>query len=404
MQLLRRHRLKVGIVVLATGALITSLGVVAFSASSQSASTPEGFVGVSPTRVLDTRTPPVGVATAAPVGPGATVNLPLTTTAPNRSGIPVPAGAVSVLLNVTVDSDVTAPSFITVWPAGTQRPTTSVINPKPGTVVSGSILVPLGMGGDVSIFNFAGDANVIVDLAGYTLALSATGGVPGPPGAPGQPGPPGPVGSAGNWGVMNRNTVGSPVAQLRSGPLTPPVGQALPLSPPPFGSGSLNLTVADNEKATYGNEVDFQGQPFALSQVGFQVYNLLENGLNNMPGIAFEINPNVTAFPLDLFSTVTFFPPTSPPGVWSSYLDGTTEGLWGGTGDAFAGTVCDINGSLCTFAQLQTLLDDGGDPATIFTVAITKGTDVAWHGAVDGLRINNTVYDFEEFGVNAVAV
>jgi hypothetical protein len=194
--LLRRHRFQLGAVALATGGLIAAVVIPGVSASSQSSSTPEGFIGVTPTRVLDTRTPPVGVATAAPVGPGATVDLPLTTTAPNRPGVPVPTGAVSVLLNVTVDSDATAPSFITVWPTGSPKPTTSVINPKPGTVVSGSILVPLGTGGSVSIFNFAGNANVIVDLAGYTMALSGSGGSgaqgpPGPPGAPGAPGAPG---------------------------------------------------------------------------------------------------------------------------------------------------------------------------------------------------------------------
>jgi hypothetical protein len=171
--------------------LIAALVIPEVSASSQASSTPEGFIGVTPTRVLDTRTPPVGVAAAAPVGPGVTVELPLTATAPNRAGIPVPSGAVAVLLNVTVDSDVTAASFITVWPTGAPRPTTSVINPKPGTVVSGSILVPLGTGGSVSIFNFAGNANVIVDLAGYTMALSGSGGAQGPPGPPGAPGAPG---------------------------------------------------------------------------------------------------------------------------------------------------------------------------------------------------------------------
>ena len=45
------------------------------------------------------------------------------------------------------------------------------------------------------------------------------------------------------------------------------------------------------------------------------------------------------------------------------------------------------------------MLNDGGDPATVLSVAITKGRDQEWHGAVDGLRINGTVYDFEESGV-----
>jgi hypothetical protein len=57
---------------------------------------------------------------------------------------------VSVLLNVSVDADVTASSFITVWPTGKPRPITSVIDPTPGTVTSGSILVVLGTGGTVS--------------------------------------------------------------------------------------------------------------------------------------------------------------------------------------------------------------------------------------------------------------
>ncbi len=39
------------------------------------------------------------------------------------------------------------------------------------------------------------------------------------------------------------------------------------------------------------------------------------------------------------------------------------------------------------------------DPPDIFTVAITTAGQSAFHGAVDGLRINDIVYDFEEHGV-----
>ena len=45
--------------------------------------------------------------------------------------------------------------------------------------------------------------------------------------------------------------------------------------------------------------------------------------------------------------------------------------------------------------------NDAGDGATIYSVSVTKGRDEAWHGAVDGLQINDTVYDFEEHGVIA---
>ena len=38
-------------------------------------------------------------------------------------------------------------------------------------------------------------------------------------------------------------------------------------------------------------------------------------------------------------------------------------------------------------------------PATIYTVAVTKGRDNSFVGAVDGLRLNDTIYDFEPFGV-----
>ena len=49
------------------------------------------------------------------------------------------------------------------------------------------------------------------------------------------------------------------------------------------------------------------------------------------------------------------------------------------------------------------MLDDGGDGATIFSVSVTKGRDWRWAGAVDGLRVNDKVYDFEPFGVREVA-
>ena len=44
-----------------------------------------------------------------------------------------------------------------------------------------------------------------------------------------------------------------------------------------------------------------------------------------------------------------------------------------------------------------------GKRPTLLSVALTKGSDLEWHGAVDGLRINDTVYDFEEHGVAITA-
>jgi hypothetical protein len=39
-----------------------------------------------------------------------------------------------------------------------------------------------------------------------------------------------------------------------------------------------------------------------------------------------------------------------------------------------------------------------------FSVQISKGRDFAFSGMVDGLRINDTLYDFEPFGVEAKPV
>ena len=64
---------------------------------------------------------------------------------------------------------------------------------------------------------------------GATGAAGATGatGAQGPRGETGASvqGAPGPALSSGNWGIVNRNTIGSPSVNLRSGPSTPPIGK-----------------------------------------------------------------------------------------------------------------------------------------------------------------------------------
>lgn len=221
-------------------------------------------------------------------------------------------------------------------------------------------------------------------------------GAPGPQGNPGPQGAPGPALSSGNWGYVNRNTEGSPVAQLRSGP-TAPAGGA------PAGKGSLNLLIGSGtEKVAFGNEVDFAGDEVGgLTQVGFHVFTTGENteASTNMPGITFEIDPNLASTPSN-YSSLVFVPAAnSPANQWSGYIDATTTGMWGLTGAAGTATSCSLSGSMCTFAALKAALADGGDTAKILTAAVTKGKDYAWQGAVDGLRINGTVFDFEETGV-----
>jgi hypothetical protein len=154
------------LLILLASAGLLGLVVVSRAASSEAPpAAPEGIVGVSPARVLDTRS---ALGAPAPLGPGASLDLSLAAA--------VPREATAVLLNVTADADATVDSFVTVWPAGAPQPNTSVINPRPGAVTSGSILVPLGAGRGVSFFNFAGTTQVIADLAGYTAPVNAGGG------------------------------------------------------------------------------------------------------------------------------------------------------------------------------------------------------------------------------------
>ncbi|MEU9152869.1 hypothetical protein AB0D59_20480 [Streptomyces sp. NPDC048417] len=72
--------------------------------------------------------------------------------------------------------------------------------------------------------------------------------------------------------------------------------------------------------------------------------------------------------------------------------------MWYLTGSAGTATGCNLT-TPCTFEHLKTELNDGGAQPTIYTAAVGKGRDYMWIGAVDGLRINRTVYDFEADGV-----
>ena len=225
----------------------------------------------------------------------------------------------------------------------------------------------------------------------------------GPKGDTGAQGPAGDTASSANWGIINRNTLGSPDQELRSGP-----------GVPPNGKGSLNLAVqaapefpssAQQEKAAFGNEIDFAGNLVSdITAIGFWIYNTGEDnsrGTPNTPSITLEIDPNLAATPSN-FSSLVFTPATNPPAnQWSPFIDATSAaaGTWFLTGAAGTATGCLI-GTPCSFTALQTALADGGDAATVLSVAITKGRDFSYQGAVDGLRINDRLFDFEEKGVN----
>jgi hypothetical protein len=246
-------------------------------------------------------------------------------------------------------------------------------------------------------------------------------GKPGPAGTNGATGATGATGAAGatgttlqaspgptplaNWGLINRNTIGAATAFLREGP-----------AKPPLGTGSLNLLVGSpNEKVAFGDEDGTDAATIAggtfdkVTKVGYNVFTTGENNDRgtNVPTIIFEVDPNMETIDAPLakpadYSSLVFTPEVnSEKDKWSGYIDATTSGKWGMTGSAFAAGPCSQNGSRCTFTELQAYLNDGGAAPKVTSVAVGKGRDFAFQGAVDGLRVNDTVFDFESAGVFA---
>lgn len=234
-------------------------------------------------------------------------------------------------------------------------------------------------------------------LAVAALAAIVTSVVPGPVSAVADTG----RDHSEHWGVITRNTIGSPVAALRNGPFGS-FGVQGSAARPAYGKGSLGIEVAGAaEKVDFGNEVDFFGDPvLGLNKVGFRVFQTGENvaagGPENMPNIRFEIDPNVSAHPTDNYSSLVWVPDAAPvTDRWSPYIDATSTGYWYLSGNE---TACN-QAAECTFAQVKASLNDGGEKPTIHSAAVGKGRDHMWIGAVDGLRVNGTVYDFEADGV-----
>ena len=86
-------------------------------------------------------------------------------TVAGRAGVPT-AGVGAAVLNVTA-TDVESPSFVTVWPTGSPRPLASNLNLAADDTVANLVLVPLGDGGKVSLYQHGGPAELVVDVTGW---------------------------------------------------------------------------------------------------------------------------------------------------------------------------------------------------------------------------------------------
>jgi hypothetical protein len=248
-------------------------------------------------------------------------------------------------------------------------------------------------------------------------SLTGAQGPQGPQGPKGDQGPQGPQGLPGNanytganWAVIDRNTEGSAVATLAGGPV---FGTAASQKPP-LGDGSLHIETASNqEKVSFGNQVDFAGDPVSgLDQVA---YSYTQTGEDydrysaNLPNITLEIDPSVAN---KNYTSMVYVPPapTRSEQQWittdADADDGSgNSGWYFSNGNVASATGC-TQANFCSLDEAQQALvtnNDGGAAAAIGSIAVSKGKDYQYQGSVDALQINGTVYDFEPFGVEETA-
>jgi hypothetical protein len=128
-----------------------------------------GEMALTPARITDTRAGS-GLPNA---GNTLLANGTITVQVTGAGGVPA-SGASAAILNVTV-TNTSAAGALTVWPTGAAKPLASNLNWVAGQTVPNRVFVPIGTGGQVSIFNFAGSADVVVDVSGYFTDATATG-------------------------------------------------------------------------------------------------------------------------------------------------------------------------------------------------------------------------------------
>jgi hypothetical protein len=125
---------------------------------------PLPFIGITPCRIVDTRTTtmpnfPAGYGPPALTG-GAPRNFALT----GQCGIAGAAQAVS--LNVTV-TNTQGPGFILIYPQGGAQPNVSTLNYVAGQTIANAAVVPLGTGGGVTVIAGVSGTDLILDTNGY---------------------------------------------------------------------------------------------------------------------------------------------------------------------------------------------------------------------------------------------
>ncbi len=126
----------------------------------QADGTQSEFAGLTPFRILDSRTGTGGHATPWPAATSRDVVV---------AGVPgsgVPATATAVVLDVTAVAPTDA-THLTVWPAGAPQPTASSLNLGAGETRANLVVAKVGVDREVTIRNNSGSTHVVADVVGY---------------------------------------------------------------------------------------------------------------------------------------------------------------------------------------------------------------------------------------------
>jgi hypothetical protein len=132
----------------------------------------------SPLRISDTRSGSGQPNAGQRLSAGSILHVQAT----GAGGVPG-SGVSAVVLNVTAVGP-TGSSFLTVFPEGNGLPLASNLNFTPGKVVPNRVIVPVGTGGKVDIYNQQGSVDVVVDVGGWFSNATGTTGftfTPTPP-------------------------------------------------------------------------------------------------------------------------------------------------------------------------------------------------------------------------------
>jgi hypothetical protein len=225
------------------------VGAVAL-ASAQSATSPLGYVPITPCRVLDTRN--IGPVGGTPLQSGVPKSFKVKGTGFASQGgeardCGVSATATSVMVNVVAITPTTQ-GHLLIWAYPAAPPLASTLNygPVPNLMaLANGIAIPIcspslnNCTADFSIQANGGTLHTLVDVVGYfDFANVGPTGPAGPTGPEGPMGPTGPAGLLGPTGVTGRRGPTGPTGPS-GGPQGPPGPEGLQGWPGPAGATGI---------------------------------------------------------------------------------------------------------------------------------------------------------------------